>query len=265
MRFRYASIAAGFLLCGVTGVAVAMIPAAYAAEPAKPAITDEASAAIQQMGKSLSVTDFSFDARTIRVYPDNNGRHLHIFHTMHAVVRRPDRLAVHVKGDDGNTALLYDGKTAAVVGLDGQKYALISSPNNIDAMMRYVMGRLQVDFPLADFLTEAPDKAFLVGVTSGGEVNIVTIDGEPYRHLFFLQKGEIELELWLERNERALPRRLIVTYRSLPGQPNFIAELSNWTFSGHPSDEEFVFRPPAGAKEVSLGSAPAENGQKGGK
>ena len=41
------------------------------------------------------------------------------------------------------------------------------------------MGRFGLDFPLADFLTEAPDKAFLTGVTAGREVDTATIDGVP--------------------------------------------------------------------------------------
>ena len=39
---------------------------------------------------------------------------------------------------------------------------------------------------------------------------------------------------------KSLPRRLIVTYRLLPGQPNFIAEFSDWDFTAHPADSEFV-------------------------
>jgi hypothetical protein len=89
-------------------------------------------------------------------------------------------------------------------------------------------------------------------VTSGREVNAVTIDGKPCRHLTFSQTGGIELEVWLDKTEQAVPRRLIVTYRLLPGQPNFIAEFSDWNLSAHPSDAEFVFQPPAGAKEVEL-------------
>ena len=87
--------------------------------------------------------------------------------------------------------------------------------------------RYGIDFPLADFLNEAPNKAFLTGVTSGRVVNTVTIDGAPYDHLLFSQPPGIELELWLSKNQQALPRRLIVTYRTLPGQPNFIAELAD--------------------------------------
>jgi hypothetical protein len=43
-----------------------------------------------------------------------------------------------------------------------------------------------------------------------------------------------------------------VTYRILPGQPNFIAEFSDWSFDVHPSEAAFAFQPPAGAVEVAL-------------
>jgi hypothetical protein len=42
-------------------------------------------------------------------------------------------------------------------------------------------------------------------------------------------------------NDQSLPRRLIVTYRSLPGQPNFIAEFSDWNLNIHPSDRTLSF------------------------
>jgi hypothetical protein len=67
-------------------------------------------------------------------------------------------------------------------------------------------------------------------------VNTATIDGSPCRHLVFEQPPGIELELWVEKNEHALPRRLIVTYHDLPGQPNFVAEMFGWDFSIHPAE-----------------------------
>jgi hypothetical protein len=58
-----------------------------------------------------------------------------------------------------------------------------------------------------------------------------------------------------------------VTYRSLPGEPNFIADFSDWDFNIHPSDADFVFQPPADATQLALkapaASAPAS--AKGGK
>ena len=63
---------------------------------------------------------------------------------------------------------------------------------------------------------------------------------------------DLQLELWLEDNERALPRRFIITYLSLPGRPRFIAALSHWDFDTQHADADFVFKPPAGAKQVEL-------------
>jgi Predicted periplasmic protein (DUF2092) len=46
-------------------------------------------------------------------------------------------------------------------------------------------------------------------------------------------------------------------YRTVPGQPNFIAEFSNWNFSVAPTDADFTFQPPEGAKQVELKAAAA--------
>ena len=247
MKLQVLSVAAGLLAQGLIGLA----PSPGAAEPVKPGISETANTAVQQMGKTLSAVDFSFQARTIRVYLDPDGQPLHIFHTMKVAAHRPDRLAVHVTGDDGSRELIYDGRTLAVADPSEKKYAKVPAPNTIQATMEVLMGRLHIDFPLADLLTPAPNKAFLSGVTSGREIGTVTIDGKPYRHLFFTQAGGVELETWIEKSEQALPLRLIVTYRLLPGQPNFIAEFSDWNFSARP-EADFVFRPPAGAQQVDM-------------
>jgi hypothetical protein len=233
-----------------------------AANPPKSAISEEVRAALAQMGKTLLADQFSFQARTLRTYVERNGQPLHIAHTIQVVVRRPDRLLVSVTGDDGSTRLFYDGRTATLLGVEAKKYATVPVPNTIQGMVETVMGQLGVDFPLADFLTNAPDNAFLSGVTSGREVNTVTIDGVPCRHLLFTQPPGIELELWIEKNDKALPRRLIATYRSEPGQPSFIAEMFDWNLSVHPSDAEFTFQSPEGATQVELKPAKKETSAK---
>ena len=253
MRLRPIALVGGLLAAGLIGVASTPVPAAEAAKPAKPAISEEASAALLRMGHTLGAEHFSFQARTIRVYSDVGGQLLHIFHALKIVVLRPNRLFAEASGDDGTTKLVFDGKTAYVFAAAQNKYAKIPVPDGtIEGMLREAVGRLGVDFPLADFLTSAPNKAFLNGVTAGRVVNTVTIDGAPYLHMFFGQPPGIELELWLSKNDQSLPSRLIVTYRMLPGQPNFIAEFSDWRFDIHPSDAAFAFQPPAGAVEVAL-------------
>jgi hypothetical protein len=269
VKLRQMAILAGLLVGAIIAVVPLAGPALHAAPQQKqPAISEEASAALARMAKTMGAEQFSFEARTIRVYSDENGELLHIAHTLKIVVHRPNRLLVDVTGDDGNSKLVFDGKTATVYSATQNKYASISVPEGtIAGMMKEAVGRLGVDFPLADFFTEAPDKAFLTGVTEGRVVNTVTIDGTPCLHMFFVQPPGIELELWVEKNDQSVPRRLIVTYRNLPGQPNFIAEFSDWNFNIHPSDAEFMFQPPAGAEQVQLkpakSTAPAAKGKGG--
>jgi hypothetical protein len=264
VKLRHIALLGGLLAGGIFGLAPANLAAAPPAKPAKPAIAEEASAALLRMGQTLRAAALSFQVRTIRVYSEANGEPLHIFHTQKVTVQRPNHLLVDVTGDDGSTKLVFDGKTAVVYSAAQNKYASIPVPEGtIEGMMKEAVGRLGVDFPLADFLSEAPNKAFLSGVSTGRVVNTVTIDGAPYDHLFFFQPPGIELELWLSKNDQSLPRRLIVTYRTLPGQPNFIAEFSDWNLNIHPSDADFVFQPPAGATQVELkpvaAAAPAKN------
>ena len=260
MKLRNIAVLGGLLAGGVLGAIPIALPAPPPAKQAQPAISEEASAALLRMGQTLhAANDFSFQAQTIRVYAEpNGGEPLHIFHTMKVTVHRPNELLVEGNGDDGSTKLAFDGKTAIVYSAAQNKYASIPVPEGtIEGMMKEAVGRLGIDFPLADFLSEAPNKAFLTGVTSGRVVGTVTIDGAPYDHLFFSQPPGIELELWLSKDEKSLPRRLIVTYRSVPGSPNFLALFSDWNFNIHPTDADFAFQPPAGAQQVALKPPPA--------
>ena len=253
MKLRHIALLGGLLAVGVIGFVPVTLSAAEPAKPAQPAISEEASAALQRMGQTLRAEQMSFQARTIRVYADPNGEPLHIFHTLKVTMHRPNRLLAEVSGDDGSNKLVFDGKTAIIFSAAQNKYASIAVPEGtIAGMLKEAVGRLGVDFPLADFLSDEPGKAFLTGVTSGRLVNAVTIDGAPYDHLFFFQPPGIELELWVAKSEQSLPRRLIVTYRTLPGQPNFIAQFSDWNFNVQTPDADFGFQPPAGATQVEL-------------
>lgn len=170
-------------------------------------------------------------------------------------VRRPDRLAISVTGDDGSTRLFYDGQMVALVGVEADT---VPVPNTIQGMLETVMGKLGVDFPLADFLTNAPDKSFLSGVTSSREINTVTIDGVPCRHLLFTQPPGIELELWIERNEGlAAPPD-----RHLYGGAAYRGPMGSTAVRG-PSGAAAVrgpggataYRPPAGGTYYDAGGA----------
>ena len=251
-KLRYACVISGLLACTSIGAISAIVASARAEDPSAGLIGEEANSALARMSKTLMANQFSFRSHTVRAYAGPNGELLHLAHTMKVVVRRPDRLLVDVTGDDVSTKMMYDGKTLVIDGVTQKQYVSMPATGKIEEMLDVAESRLGVDFPLADLLIEDPEKSLLSGVTSGGQVGMATIEGVPCRHFYFVQSADLELELWLEDNEQALPRRVFVTYRSLPGHPSFLAELSDWNFSTHPSDADFVFQPPAEVAQVEL-------------
>jgi hypothetical protein len=246
MRFVL-PLAIAFATCAIS------VPASVRAqEPKDVAISEDTGAALARMNRTLRTRQFSFEARTFRSYVGANGELLHIAHTLKTVFRRPDRLSVDVSGDDGASKMIYDGNTIVVYAVEEKRYASLAVSGGIDKALDAVEERARVDFPLADLLSDDPEASVLAGVTSGSQVGTATIGGVLCRHFFFGQAPDMEFELWLEDNERSLPRRLVVTYRSLPGRPILIAELSNWDLSADVPDSAFVFEPPADATKVEL-------------
>jgi len=180
VKLRHIAILGGLLAGGIIGLMPVTVPAAQAAEQKKPSISEAASAALLRMGQTLRAEQFSFQAKTIRVYSEANGEPLHIFHTLKVTVHRPNRLLAESTGDDGSNKLVFDGKTLTLFSPQEKKYVSIPVPEGtIERMLKEAVDHLGIDFPLADFLSEAPNKAFLTGVTAGRVVNTVTIDGVP--------------------------------------------------------------------------------------
>ena len=232
----------------ISALAVALLGgSALAIADTMPALSPGAEAEVTMLGKSLSTGGFSFHLDTIREYIGDNGQPLHIFHSATVLVRRPDRLDVAAVGDDGKTDIVYNGRNLMVYSQATNKYLSVAESGTLEDVLRDASHRLGVDFPLADFLANDPAKAFLHGVIAGNVVGTVMIDGVPCLHMIFIQPPGIELELWAEKNKQAVPRRLIVTYRSLPGEPRFIAVMSDWKLGIQPAESEFSLPPPKGA------------------
>jgi len=226
---------------------LAVAPSAHAADAQ---IEDAALKPVEAMGKTLSAPQFSFKIRTIREYTNASGQPLTIFHEGSILVRRPDRFRADITGDDGRVSVAYDGKELALLGVEQKKYVTVAFAGDIEGTLQLAEQRLGFEFPLADFLVKEPHKAFLSGVAFGTKVNEVSIGGVTCDHLLFMQPPGIELQLWVETGARPVPRRLVATYRSLPGEPRFIAEMNDWNFAATPTEADFTLQIPPGSQKL---------------
>jgi hypothetical protein len=130
------------------------------------------------MGKTLQAQAFSFTVRTIRV-ADQNGDWVHVFHTSKVTARRPDRTLAVRTGDDGESELIYDGKTLVLTLDGGKQYASIPVPGTIEGMLHEAVGKLGIDFPIADLLTDDPARGPMAGAAARGPYGGGAVRG-PY-------------------------------------------------------------------------------------
>src|SRR4051794_35840258 len=80
MKFMMGTYLRALYVATAIGLALLCSSLAVAANPPKPTISEDAGAAVGQMGKALLAKEFSFQGQTIRPYTIENGVLLHIEH-----------------------------------------------------------------------------------------------------------------------------------------------------------------------------------------
>ena len=76
------------------------------------------------------------------------------------------------------------------------------------------------------------------------------IDGVACDHLAFRQSN-VDWQLWVQKGEQALPRKIVITTRFEVGDPQYQVTM-HWNLKPKVSDATFKFTAPANASEVSL-------------
>ena len=86
---------------------------------------------------------------------------------------------------------------------------------------------------------------------SGYYVGESKISGVMCDHLA-LRGDKQDVQVWIARGDEPVPRRIVITYRELEGQPQFWVQFAEWDFSPDLSDATFNFSPPEGAQRVQF-------------
>lgn len=243
----------------------AALPAARAAEgdvaaaPAAASIDADAQAVIERMSAYLGGLErFSITARETRDEVLAYGYKLQRQQTATMVVQRPDRLRVEVDGDLKRRSFVYDGRTLSILAPDQGVYARVEAPPTLELLLNGLLNR-GVEMPLIDMLLQAVKGDLTAGVLAGRLVGASRIDGVAVDHLAFRQ-ATIDWQLWVEKGERALPRKLAITTRYAVGDPQFTAVL-DWNLQPQIVAGTFDFVPPPGTRRIGFAGDDAGGGR----
>lgn len=227
-----------------------------------PAVEPRADALIREGCQTLAgATQLSLEARVLVDEVTETGQKLQFGKVMKVVLRRPDRVAADITGDRQNYRFVFDGSTILLFDPKAREYSMIRDvPHSVDGMLDFLAEKYGIATPLADLLFSKPYESFCSRVRAGVYLGEHMVDSTPCHHLAF-RTDAVDWQIWLDATPGAgrLPRKLVITYKQTPTQPQFIAVLDKWDLKAAISDDAFQTTPPAGATQLELAplAAPA--------
>jgi hypothetical protein len=170
---------------------------------------------------------------------------------MDTAIRRPNRLAISYKSDLGAKAIWYDGSTLTIYDPPHRVYVSTAAPYSIDAMLTQVAEEKNLSIPLAGFDFSNPCRRAYGDIQRGKYVGINDVGGVACDHLAFIQQNA-DWQLWIDHSKRALPRKIVITHKNIPSQPQWAAVFSKWRFNRKLPASLFQPRIPKGVTMASF-------------
>lgn len=162
---------------------------------------------------------------------------------------RPDKLHATRTGGYKDVELFFDGKTLSVSSKDNNTFAQLDAPGTIDQVVDLLRDKYAVMAPGADLLFSYPFDILTENVIDAKHIGRGVIDGVECEHLAF-RTAETDWQIWIEHGARPIPRKFIITSKTVTGAPQYTLRIKDWRSEAPVS--AFAFNPPQGAKKVTI-------------
>jgi hypothetical protein len=166
------------------------------------------------------------------------------------LMQRPDKIRVEVERSDGERGtVVFDGRWITAYKPAENVYARVEQPGTLDQALVYMVRDLRATLPLARMFTTGFPVDLDKRATTVAFVEECSLFDVPTDHVA-VRSAEVDLQLWIAKGPQPLPRRIIVTYKNAPGEPQFRADLYDWSLPAKQDAAAFAFVPPAGAEQI---------------
>lgn len=226
---------------------------ALAPQAAKPEVAAPQPEKILQQACDLlkSAKQFSFKAEVTddRVY--TGGKKLQFAFDLQAYVQRPDKLRINAVGDLTNKEFFLNGKTLTLYDQPHNVYATLEVPDSIDGALNEASKKYGLRVALADLASENAYALATKGNKNALYVGQGVVHGVKCHHLAF-DRDKIQWQIWIDAGKQPLIRKLLITQKKLPAEPQWTAYFADWNFAPQFADNLFVFTQPQGAKQIKF-------------
>lgn len=235
----------------VGGLLVAPMLSQARQEETSAAVEPAALDAIKRMGAYLQTLK-SFEIRSQTTLDEGlaPGQKLHFENSVHLRVRRPDRLWAEVASDRKMRQFFYDGKSFTLYGPRNQLYATFAAPATLREAVAAVEEKYGISLPLADLFRWGSEPLQSDSIRAATYVGPARIDERPCDHFAFREDG-VDWQVWIQKGDSPLPRKLVLTATDDGPRPQYSAVL-DWNLAPALNDSMFTFEPPPGAYRISI-------------
>jgi hypothetical protein len=166
-------------------------------------------------------------------------------------VRKPDAFVISFDNDIKKRTFYYDGKQFTISAPDLGYYATSAAPPTIHQTLDMIWERFGISLPLEDlFRWGEPGSSRVDSVREAFGVGPATIDGVQTDQYAF-REGDIDWQIWIERGDKPLPRKMVIVDRTDPADPAYSARLT-WNVNPTLTADDFAFHPAKDAKPIKF-------------
>ncbi len=166
-----------------------------------------------------------------------------------ALLSRPDKLRARRVGGYSDVEMFFDGRTVNIHGKSVNGYAQFQGPETVDQLIEALRLGHGVALPGADLLLSNSYDLLVAGVEEAKYIGRGVVDGRECEHLAF-RNFDTDWQLWVEVGDKPIPRKLVITSKTLNGAPQYTLRVRSWKTGVTPARDAFSFVPPAGAREL---------------
>lgn len=168
-----------------------------------------------------------------------------------ALLQRPDHLRAQRAGGSSSVDLAFDGRTVTFHGETTRAYAQFDAPGSVDQLVERLRDQYGIATPGADLLGSDVYTTLTADVVEARHVGRGFVDGIACEHLAF-RDVDTDWQIWIEPGERPIPRKYVITSKTLAGGPQYTMRIREWRTDIVPTPDAFAFTPPADAKKVAI-------------
>ena len=218
----------------------------------KPVIDPKADTVLHQLSdhnKQVKAAIFRLTDTIDDVQSD--GRKVQFAHVRELTAVRPDKLKIETTGDLTTRTLWKDGKTLTVLERDKNVYAQIPDPGTINQAIDLLQEKFNMSLPAADLLVADVYKTMTEGCEAINYVGLGYVGEEKCHHLAFT-RDNIDWQLWITAGDKPSPRKMVITYKHLPGEPQYTMQLLKIEYDPRINDSVFACQIPKGADKIEF-------------